>query len=179
MFFHFKGLAKREPSNTVSIYTGDKLNSGTDAKVWINLMDETGRLESGKIELDGKFERNDVDKIDLELTDHYSPMKYIYIGHDNSGRGPGWYLDKVVIHSLSNGIEQTFDCADWLEQKGKNTSQRKLTENKSKRREIKEAESWVAKIFTSDVRGSGTNANVFVQVYDCTGARSEEIALDR
>ena len=161
----------------VSIYTGDKLNSGTDANVWIQLFDEKG-IDSGKIELNGKYERNDVDTISVELTDHYSPMKYIYIGHDNSGRGPGWYLDKVVIHSLSNGIEQTFDCAQWLEQTKSNTSQRKLTENKSKRREILEGQSWVAKIFTSDLRGSGTNANVFLQVYDVEGKRSQVLPLD-
>jgi len=161
----------------VHIHTGDKLNSGTDANVWIQLFDEKGK-DSGRIELPGKYEKNDVDTISLELTDNYSPMKYIYIGHDNSGRGPGWYLDQVVIHSTSSGIEQTFDCADWLEQTKTNSSQRKLTENKSKRRTVAEGQSWVAKIFTSDVRSAGTNANVFVQVYDVNGNRSEEIPLD-
>ena len=33
-------------------------------------------------------------------------------------------------------------------------------------------------VFTTDTRGAGTNANVFVQVYDFNGKRSEEISLD-
>ena len=40
----------------------------------------------------------------------------------------------------------------------------KLTENKTKRRKIAASEGWICQIFTSDVRGGGTNANVFVQV---------------
>ena len=72
--------------------------------------------DSGKIQLEGKFERNDCDRIDLELDTGYGPVKYIYIGHDNSGRGAGWYLDRVVIHSVNSGLEQTFDCMDWIEQ---------------------------------------------------------------
>ena len=58
------------------------------------------------------------------------------------------------------------------------SSQKKLIENKTKRREIKEANTWVAKIFTSEKRGAGTNANVFIQAYDIEGKRSEEIPLD-
>ena len=53
-----------------------------------------------------------------------------------------------------------------------------MVENKTKRREIKEANTWVAKIFTSEKRGAGTNANVFIQAYDIEGKRSEEIPLD-
>ena len=68
---------------------------------------------------------------------YFSLFIYIYIGHDNSGRGAGWYLDRVVLHSLNSGLEQTFDCKEWIEQTKDASSYKKLTENKSKRREIK------------------------------------------
>ena len=66
---------------------------------------------------------------------------------------------QVVIHSTSSGIEQTFECGEWLEQTKNNSSQRRLNENKTKRRQIAEAQSWVAKIFTSEMRGAGKVKN--------------------
>ena len=36
----------------------------------------------------------------------------------------------------------------------------------------------IISVFTTDTRGAGTNANVFIQVYDFNGKRSEEISLD-
>ena len=36
----------------------------------------------------------------------------------------------------------------------------------------------IVSVFTTDTRGAGTNANVFIQVYDFNGKRSEEISLD-
>ena len=113
-----------------------------------------------------------------ELTSLFAPMSYIYIGHDDGGVGADWYLEEVVIGTPAAGIEQTFDCNNWLKRGKGSSSMVKLTENMTKRRKIASSEGWVCQILTSDLRGAGTNANVFVQVYDNIGQRSEEIALD-
>ena len=164
--------------HNVAVRTGDKRGAGTNAKVWIELFDEK-REGSGKIQLrGGSFERNEVDNFPLELVSLFAPMDHIYIGHDSSGVGDSWYLESVVIATPTAGIEQTFDHGDWIKQSKDSATVVKLRENKTKRKKISASEGWICQIFTSDVRGAGTNANVFIQVYDFNGIRSEEISLD-
>ncbi len=41
----------------------------------------------------------------------------IRIGHDNSGAGPGWHLDRVVVQNPVNGKSVEFPCGRWLDSK--------------------------------------------------------------
>lgn len=78
----------------VTIHTGDKRNAGTDAQVYIVMYNKTS--SSSKIFLSGgKFERKSIDTITIDGPEDLSPLTEIDIGHDNSGFGPGWFLDKV------------------------------------------------------------------------------------
>jgi hypothetical protein len=43
----------------------------------------------------GKFEQKSVDLFTIDGPDELSPLTALTIGHDNSGMGPGWFLDKV------------------------------------------------------------------------------------
>jgi hypothetical protein len=36
------------------------------------------------------------------------------IGHDGTGTGAGWFLEKVEVTDLSTGAEFTFPCGRWL-----------------------------------------------------------------
>jgi hypothetical protein len=45
----------------------------------------------------GKFEKKSVDTFTIDAPDELSPLTALEIGHDNSGMGPGWYLDKVCL----------------------------------------------------------------------------------
>ena len=42
------------------------------------------------------------------------PMKRVRIGHDNSGMGPGWFLDKVIVDDLDQGAVYEFPCGRWF-----------------------------------------------------------------
>ncbi|CAF1531763.1 unnamed protein product, partial [Rotaria sordida] len=78
----------------ITVYTGDKKNAGTDSRVYI-VMHGTN-VSSNQIFLsDGKFEKKSVDKFTVYAPPNLSPLTALDIGHDNSGFGPGWYLDKV------------------------------------------------------------------------------------
>lgn len=44
-------------------------------------------------------------------------LKRVRIGHDNSGVGAGWYLDKVIIDDLDQGIVYEFPCDRWFDRK--------------------------------------------------------------
>lgn len=48
---------------------------------------------------------------------HLGPLHQIRIGHDNSGLGPGWYLDMVVVEDVEQGIQYVFSCYKWFEKK--------------------------------------------------------------
>ena len=78
----------------ITVYTGDKRNAGTDARVYIVMHGD--KSSSGQLFLnDGKFEAKSIDPFKIDGPDEISPLTALDIGHDNSGMGPGWYLDKV------------------------------------------------------------------------------------
>uniref|UniRef100_H2ZAW6 PLAT domain-containing protein n=1 Tax=Ciona savignyi TaxID=51511 RepID=H2ZAW6_CIOSA len=163
----------------VQVFTGDVRGAATDAEVYIILHGgKKGQISSGKIILDGKFQRNRVDICDIESTTMLSPLDHIEIGHDNSGTGPGWYLEKVVITCPTNGCEQVFSCRKWLAtDEGDGLISRQLYESKSLRKQVVQKSAWNCLIWTSDVRNAGTDANVFIQVYGENG-KSDELPLD-
>ena len=41
-------------------------------------------------------------------------MQRLRIGHDNSGAGPGWFLDKVIVDDMEAGRVYDFPCQRWL-----------------------------------------------------------------
>jgi hypothetical protein len=81
----------------ISVSTGDVPNAGTSAKVFIVMHGgPNGKKDSGKIMLEGgKFQKGRTDIFEIPIAEELSPLTYIDIGHDNSGPGPGWFLDKV------------------------------------------------------------------------------------
>lgn len=51
---------------------------------------------SGRMWLEGgEFERKSIDLFKLDIAANLGPLDTVTVGHDNSGRGPGWFLDKV------------------------------------------------------------------------------------
>ena len=84
----------------LQITTGDVRGAGTSAKIYVILYGgKKGEKSSGKLWVrNGKrdnFERGRTDIFTVECAEELSPMDHITIGHDNSGVGAGWYLEKV------------------------------------------------------------------------------------
>ncbi|CAF2355156.1 unnamed protein product [Rotaria sp. Silwood2] len=160
----------------VTIYTGDKLNAGTDARVYI-IMYNNESTSSQIFLSDGKFERKSIDLFKIDAPDNLSPLTALDIGHDDSGMGPGWYLDKVVVDCPSTGIEQTFPCNNWLaSDTGDKCIERRLKEDQSLRKTRAPTVPWYIWIYTSDIRGAGTDAEVILVLYGHNG-KSHNIKL--
>ena len=53
------------------------------------------------------------DEFVLEVP-HLGQLHQINIGHDNSGLAPAWYLDKVTVEDMKEGIVYVFMCNSWL-----------------------------------------------------------------
>ena len=86
----------------IHVTTGDVEQAGTSARVFVTLHGgKDGNQTSGKIWLEsGKFVRGRTDVFNVNVAEKLSPLSRIDIGHDNSGMGAGWNLDKVWKQSL-------------------------------------------------------------------------------
>ncbi|CAF0982480.1 unnamed protein product [Didymodactylos carnosus] len=161
---------------TVSVTTGDKINAGTNARVYLIMYGEQDDNTSGKIFLsDGTFERERTDIFHIDGPYGLSPLAYIDIGHDDSGMNPGWYLGNVVIDCPSTGIKQTFHCDKWLAtDEGDRRIERRLFETK---REVRPPSvPWYVWVYTSDIRGAGTDSDVSMVLYGSKG-KTDDIKL--
>uniref|UniRef100_A0A3P9BMX6 Lipoxygenase homology PLAT domains 1 n=1 Tax=Maylandia zebra TaxID=106582 RepID=A0A3P9BMX6_9CICH len=125
----------------------------------------------------GKFERDLTDIFNVELAALLSPLSRVTIGHDNRGLSTGWYCEKVVVYCPFTGIEQTFPCSKWLDEKeGDGLIERELYEMVSLRQK-RQKHPWSLWIWTSDLPSAGTDADISFQVYGEKG-KSDEIRLD-
>ena len=75
--------------------TGDKKGAGTDANVFVTIYGKSG--QTAKLPLKGKgskqFDRNTSDVFFVKAN-CVGPMTKVRVEHDNTGTGPGWYLER-------------------------------------------------------------------------------------
>nr|XP_020662186.1 lipoxygenase homology domain-containing protein 1 [Pogona vitticeps] len=163
----------------VAVVTGDIRGAGTNSKIHIVMHGSKGLKNSGKIFLEGgEFERARTDLFNIEIAALLSPLSRVSIGHDNAGVSSGWYCEKVVVYCPFTGIEQTFPCGKWLdEDDGDGLVERELYEMLSLRQKRLKKNPWSLWIWTSDLKGAGTDAAIFLQVYGDKG-KSDEMKLD-
>ncbi|KAK2194040.1 hypothetical protein NP493_3g07026 [Ridgeia piscesae] len=169
----------------IHVTTGDVEQAGTSARVFITLHGgKDGNQTSGKIWLDsGKFKRGRTDVFNVDVAEKLSPLSRIDIGHDNSGMGAGWHLDKVLVNCPSAGLEQLFPCDKWFAtDEDEGLIERTLYEAKGMRKHRKKLVTWFVRVFTSEKGGAGTDANVLLVAYGKTKdgeyRRSDEVRLD-
>uniref|UniRef100_A0A8C4HE08 Lipoxygenase homology domains 1b n=1 Tax=Dicentrarchus labrax TaxID=13489 RepID=A0A8C4HE08_DICLA len=163
----------------VQIVTGNIRGAGTNSKIHIVMNGSKGMKNSGRVFLEGgKFERGLTDIFNVEIAALLSPLSRVTIGHDNDGVSAGWYCEKVVVYCPFTGIEQTFPCSKWLDEKeGDGLIERELYEMVSLRQKRQKKHPWSLWIWTSDMPGAGTDADISFQVYGEKG-KSDEIRLD-
>ncbi|XP_034956813.2 lipoxygenase homology domain-containing protein 1 [Zootoca vivipara] len=163
----------------VAVVTGDIRGAGTNSKIHMVMHGSKGLKNSGKVFLEGgEFERARTDLFNVEIAALLSPLSRVSIGHDNAGVGCGWYCEKVVVYCPFTGIEQTFPCGKWLdEDDGDGLVERELYEMVSLRKKRLKKNPWSLWIWTSDIKGAGTDAPIFLQVYGDKG-KSDEMKLD-
>ncbi|XP_068279481.1 lipoxygenase homology domain-containing protein 1 [Nyctibius grandis] len=184
----------------ITVYTSDIFGAGTDADVFIVLYGSDGictqqkSLCLNKREQRMCFERNSVNQFIVELEDVGDIIEKIRIGHKGGGLNSGWHLDHVAIRRLlpnGKGSETvTFPCERWLA-KSEDDGEivRELvpsdifTEKLMKDGTLKQIEEEVEdplevhtykiSVFTGDIYGAGTDANVFLNIYGDLGDTGE------
>ena len=162
----------------VSVYTGNRRGAGTNAKVSIVVFGENG--DSGPRVLENasnNFERGQTDIFGFEAVD-LGTITSIRIGHDNSGFGPGWFLDKVVVKSEILQREWNFHANRWL---ATDEEDGQIIIDIAASEDAREADPFVTykiSVFTGDRRGAGTDANVFIELTGEDGKTSGRQKLD-
>ncbi|CAO2594492.1 Lipoxygenase homology domain-containing protein 1 [Lemmus lemmus] len=173
-------LEQKDKSTTfsVTIKTGDKKNAGTDANVFITLFgtqDDNGitLLKSSKTNSD-KFERDSIEIFTVETLDLGDLWK-VRIGHDNTGKAPGWFVDWVEVDAPSLGKCMTFPCGRWL---AKNEDDgaivRDLFHAELQTRLYTPFVPYEITLYTSDVFAAGTDANIFIVIYGCDAVCTQQ-----
>ncbi|XP_015749537.1 PREDICTED: lipoxygenase homology domain-containing protein 1-like, partial [Acropora digitifera] len=157
----------------VHTYTGDTRGAGTDANVVITIFGDEG--DSGEKKLDNarnNFERGKKDTFKVICGTFLGRLARIRIGHDNSGLGPGWFLNKVVVEDPKTGEAVDFPCRRWF---SKSEDDGKISRELS-RGDASEDDIIVDKgipyhlhITTGDVRNASTNAKVYVILHGGEG----------
>ena len=122
-----KSSPNRDEENNqwyVKVHTSDlKSDSfeGTDAKVYIALMGTLG--ESEKIFLNKSnskgpnkniFEKGQVEEFVVTNAKKIGKLTKIRVGHDGSGFGSAWHLNKVEVIDQTTGATSVFVCNRWL-----------------------------------------------------------------
>ncbi len=82
----------------IIVITGDKRAGGTDSQVYVTLFGHDGK-RTEKIHLNksnnkNPFERNQTDKFHVKA-DYVGELVKLRVEHDDTGRAPGWFLDRV------------------------------------------------------------------------------------
>ncbi|XP_043413116.1 lipoxygenase homology domain-containing protein 1 [Prionailurus bengalensis] len=166
-------------SYIVTVFTGDVRGAGTKSKIYMVMYGARGNKNSGKIFLEGGvFDRGRTDIFHIELAVLLSPLSRVSIGHGNVGVNRGWYCEKVVILCPFTGIQQTFPCGNWLdEKKVDGLIERQLYEMVSLRKKRLKKFPWSLWVWTTDLKKAGTNSPIFIQIYGQKG-RTDEILLN-
>jgi len=97
---------------------------GTDANVYIELF---GRKSDGNLQTSGEllldnsgdddFQRGETNTFTFIRKD-IGELEYITLRHDNSGVGPGWHCDNIVVKNQTTDKEWTISVNAWLEKQG-------------------------------------------------------------
>lgn len=164
-------------SYTIEVHTGNVRGGGTGANVFLTL---TGsKATSGKTlvrpEDGGEFNRGSVVTVPFECVD-VGRLRSLTVEHDNSGFGPDWFLDRIVVYRSENPQKKAhFLCRQWLSRtEGDGATQRVLpASSMTPPPESLMGKTYLVSTQTGYQRGAGTDANVYVTLYGSEGISGE------
>ncbi|KAF6769675.1 hypothetical protein AHF37_12355 [Paragonimus kellicotti] len=160
--------------------------AGTDAKVHIELFGEkestgiiplkTSRDESGNKKAN-KFEAGSLDIFTVKVVD-IGPLQKIHIGHDCSGAGPSWKLDRVEINAPKLNLGWTFLCDQWIAPSGHaKYAEVELYPKPELTKFLRSTMTFEVTVHTSDLSSPAMSASVHMQIYGRNGEKSQAVPL--
>ncbi|XP_076879791.1 polycystin-1-like protein 2 isoform X2 [Brachyhypopomus gauderio] len=100
----------------VTICTGHRRGASTSSQVAVTLVGSEGETEPHHLTDPDKllFERGAVDMFLLTTPFSLGELQSVRLWHDNSGKHPAWYVNKVMVQDLEIGQKWHFLCSSWL-----------------------------------------------------------------
>ncbi|KAF5905100.1 polycystic kidney disease protein 1-like 2 [Clarias magur] len=100
----------------LTISTGHRRGASTSSQVTVTLLGSEGESEPHHLTDPDKpvFERGGVDMFLLTTPFSLGELQSIRLWHDNSGKHPAWYVNKVMVQDLETGQKWHFLCSSWL-----------------------------------------------------------------
>ncbi|KAL6468941.1 hypothetical protein MHYP_G00224650 [Metynnis hypsauchen] len=100
----------------LTITTGHRRGASTSSQVTVTLLGSEGESEPHHLTDSDKpvFERGGVDMFLLTTPFSLGELQSIRLWHDNSGKYPAWYVNKVMAQDLETGQKWHFLCSSWL-----------------------------------------------------------------
>eukprot|EP00063_Salmo_salar_P007506 XP_013982341.1 PREDICTED: polycystic kidney disease protein 1-like 2 [Salmo salar] len=100
----------------LNISTGHRRGASTSSQVTVTLLGMEGESEPHHLTDPDKpvFERGAVDMFLLTTPFSLGELQSIRLWHDNSGRHPAWYINKVTVQDVETGQKWHFLCNSWL-----------------------------------------------------------------
>lgn len=154
----------------LSVHTGDVRGAGSTAHIFITI--HGTKNSSPKTQLFGCFDRAATATSSIQAQD-LGRVTDITVEHDNSGFGPDWFLDYISLRYRDRTVY--FTCAHWLSRsEGDGAIIRRLTSSTHLPRPYV-GKSYIVTVVTGDVRGAGTQANVFLTLEGSHGNSGERL----
>eukprot|EP00775_Hariotina_reticulata_P001782 gene1782-2116_t len=159
----------------LNVKTSDVRGAGTDANVSVTLIGSAGssgphKLESSK----NNFERGGSDSFEVRAA--VGELQALRIGHDNSGVGPSWHLQEVFV-SCPGTQQLQFVANRWLAVDEADGSTH-VTLTPGGTEAATSLRKYHVHVYTSDLRGAGTDANVFIIMHGSDGINSGQMKLE-
>jgi PLAT/LH2 domain len=99
----------------LAIHTGDVHMGGTDSNVTFTVTGSAGSIVKViDTSLDGRVERNDWNYVTIPSLD-LGNLISITVQRDNSGNGPDWFLDRIVVASFRYGVSKQATFNRWID----------------------------------------------------------------
>ena len=101
----------------VHVHTGDRKSAGTDANVYVQLRDTTGRVTAPRL-LDHWFfndlERGTTCSYPVPSDPELGEIDSLVLRRDDAGLGNAWFLDLVEVEDRTGKRRWTFPVHRWI-----------------------------------------------------------------
>lgn len=100
----------------LAVFTGCRINAGTTANVGVHIYgsESSSRCHILKSSKRKVLRCNSQDWFLFRTPQPLGSITKIHIWHDNSGRSPDWYCNKVIVYDLHTSVVYTFFVEEWL-----------------------------------------------------------------
>ncbi|XP_034994362.2 polycystin family receptor for egg jelly-like [Zootoca vivipara] len=102
----------------VTIYTGSRMRSGTNADVFIELIGQNGASDVHHLkhpQFPGIFQEGSIDTFLLTTERDLGNISSLHFWRNNHGFGPNWFLSRTKVQNMDTKQSWLFICRKWFD----------------------------------------------------------------